>query len=215
MADETTVNGVDSILDPTMNGISKEHPDFEEHDKISALERKIADLEDEKSAIIQENKEQKEKIKLMTLEIDGFKKSKEEMAERLEKMQAEIDRSEDDRKALKAIAARASELETVFRRRHDLQSSMSECEDNREELQKLTGECEALKQSNLEKKSKIDDLEKEMDLADEEIGGRDRKTHPTSARRSEGFSFHQGEVEESKAGRGKPKIFFRRLAEAI
>ncbi|KAJ8646816.1 hypothetical protein MRB53_008564 [Persea americana] len=88
------------------------------------------------------------------------------MAERLEKMQAEIDRSEDDRKALKAIAARASELETeVFRRQHDLQSSMSECEDNREELQKLTGECEALKQSNREKKSKIDDLEKEMDLA--------------------------------------------------
>ncbi|RWR75099.1 Reverse transcriptase zinc-binding domain-containing protein [Cinnamomum micranthum f. kanehirae] len=166
MADETTVNGVDSILDPTMNEISKEHPDFEEHDEISALERKIADLEDEKFAIIQENKEQKEKIKLMTLEIDGFKKSKEEMAERLEKMQAEIDRSEDDKKAPKAIAARASELETeVFCMQHDLQSSMSECEDNREKLQKLTGECEALTQSNREKKSKIDDLEKERDFA--------------------------------------------------
>lgn len=102
----------------------------------------------------------------MTLEIDGFKKSKEEMEERLEKMQEEIDRSEDDKKALKAIAARASELETdVFRLQHDLQSSMSECEDNRADLDKLTGECEALKQSNREKDSKIDDLEKEKDFA--------------------------------------------------
>eukprot|EP00268_Persea_americana_P061724 TRINITY_DN782_c0_g1_i1.p1 TRINITY_DN782_c0_g1~~TRINITY_DN782_c0_g1_i1.p1 ORF type:complete len:313 (+),score=100.34 TRINITY_DN782_c0_g1_i1:325-1263(+) len=166
MADGTTVNGVDPIFDPMMNGISKEHPDFEQHEKVSALERKIADLEDEKISMIQENKQQKEKIKLMTLEIDGFKKSKEEMAERLEKMQAEIDGSEDDKKALKVIAARASELETeVFRLQHDLQSSMSECEDNRADLEKLTGESEALKQRNREKDSKIDDLEKEKDFA--------------------------------------------------
>lgn len=170
MADEITVNGVDSIVDPITNGISKNDRDFEEHNKVSDLERKIGALEDEKLAIIRENEEQKGRIKLMVLEIDVFKKYQEEMEERLEKMRTEIYKSEDDKKALKVIAARASELETeLFRLQHDLQSSIAESEDYNSELQKLTGEYEMLKQSNREKDLKISDLQMERDAVTEQM----------------------------------------------
>lgn len=162
MEEAGTVNGVEFVDDPSMNGIVKKDQDLEKLNQVSDLERKIESLEEEKFAYLGENKDQTEKIKLLTLEIDEFKRNQAKLENRLEWMQMQINQAEDDKKGLQVITARASELETeVFRLQHDFQTSVMDCEETSSELKQLIQAYEELKQRNQEKDSEIEGLEKE------------------------------------------------------
>ncbi|XP_068665972.1 peroxisomal and mitochondrial division factor 1-like [Aristolochia californica] len=154
MEDEAKVNGAEAMDEPTANGVPGKDVGVEENDGAPNLKHKIEVLEEEKW-------EQSEKIKRMSLEIEGFKKNQSEMEERLEKMKKEVEQSDGDKRILESVAARAADLETeVARLQHDLVTSMSESHENAAELVELKSLCSGLTRSNQEKDSKIEDLEK-------------------------------------------------------
>ncbi|XP_077229261.1 double-stranded DNA-binding family protein isoform X2 [Tasmannia lanceolata] len=155
MEEETTVNGIEPVVDPTANGISKKGGDLGKDNEVSDLHIKIEILEEEKY-------EQSEKIKFLMQEIEGFKKNEVEMEEKLEELQKEIDRSKDDLNALESIAARAADLEIDNSRlQHDLIMMSSEGEEVAAELRQLKEAFKDPKHISKEKDSKIEILEKE------------------------------------------------------
>ncbi|XP_010273382.1 PREDICTED: peroxisomal and mitochondrial division factor 2-like [Nelumbo nucifera] len=174
MADEEIVNSVASDVNgkgPEKESLDSKR-DLDLDKKVSELNRRIEVLEQEKSGLLRDKGENDEKIKLLTEEIEGFKRNQEDMEVRLGEMQRQIDESGEDKKALQVIAARAAELETeVFRLQHDLSSSMSESEEALRELQEVKDAYEELKQSNLHKESMVKALEMEKVCLLERIDG--------------------------------------------
>ncbi|XP_026438515.1 peroxisomal and mitochondrial division factor 1-like [Papaver somniferum] len=119
-------------------------------------------LEQEKSELLKEKNKNHEKIRVLTDEIDGFKRNQVELNEKLEKMNKKYAQFEQKNKSLQSIVGRAFELETeVSRLQHDMISTMSEKDEMGLEFQKLKSEFNELKEKIAEKESKIGDLEKE------------------------------------------------------
>lgn len=125
--------------------------DVDEESKPSDVSRKLETLE-------RENKEMKERIRTLTIEVEG---------------------SEEDKRLFDSIAARAVELETeVARLQHDLITAMSEGEeatqelaelkkamsDKVEKLDSLQREVEALKKEKAESEKKVRELERKVGL---------------------------------------------------
>ncbi|KAJ0110406.1 hypothetical protein Patl1_01468 [Pistacia atlantica] len=124
---ETILNGVAST--ETENQTAESFYDLGQDNKIAELTRKTEALE-------KENREMKERIKKLTIEIEG---------------------SEEDKRVFESIAARAVELETeVSRLQHDLITAMSEGDE-------ANAEVAELKKSLGEKGVKLEGLEKEID----------------------------------------------------
>ncbi|KAJ4982359.1 hypothetical protein NE237_033196 [Protea cynaroides] len=166
MADERIGNGVASDVDYT---------DFGKDAKVLELNRKIEVLEQENSGLIREKEESYERIKELMEEIEGFKTDGTELKDRLEQRQMEIEQSSEEKKALQVVSAHAFELETqVSRLQHDLVSSMTESEEAAAEVRRLNNALEELKQSNLNKEAKVEELEKEkaslLERIEREVG---------------------------------------------
>ncbi|KAI3830928.1 hypothetical protein MKX03_010226 [Papaver bracteatum] len=166
MADETVINGAGSDLELNNNNDDDKLVEIEKvsskNDHADVDFKKIETLEQEKSELLKEKNENHEKIRVLTDEIDGFKRNQVELNEKLEKMQKENAQFELENKSLQSIAGRALELETeVSRLQHDLIYTMSENDETRSEFQKLKSEFNELKEKIAEKESKIGDLEKE------------------------------------------------------
>ncbi|XP_039058807.1 peroxisomal and mitochondrial division factor 2-like [Hibiscus syriacus] len=114
------------------------------------LTQKVEALEKEKLELGNQNKQVKEKIKNLTLQVDQLR-NKEDEAE------PEPDEWEDDNAVLESLASRSADLENeVFRLQHDLITSMRE-------IDEANKEAVDLKRGLEEKEAVIESLEKEMD----------------------------------------------------
>lgn len=147
MADETAMNGVDD------QGAES----FYDADQTAELSRKVETLEQEKLKLVKENEETKERIKKLTVEIEKLRSDEAELKEKVKDLEKEIQGSEEDKRALGAIAARAAELETeVSRLQHDLITAMAEGDSATKEVAELKGELG-------EKGAKIESLENDVE----------------------------------------------------
>ncbi|KAK8672732.1 hypothetical protein V6N13_111095 [Hibiscus sabdariffa] len=124
--------------------------DSENEAKLVELTKKIEALQKEKLALGNENKEIKEKIKTVTLEVNELRNKEEEMKQ-------ELNRLEDDSAVLESLSSRSADLENeVSRLQHHLITSVGEIDDaNREAVE--------LKKGLEEKETVIESMEKEMD----------------------------------------------------
>ncbi|XP_002520394.2 peroxisomal and mitochondrial division factor 1 [Ricinus communis] len=146
MADEETM----------VNGVALEENEDKTAENETKLSQKIEALENEKILLVKENEGVKDQVVKLTAEIELLR-SKESDAEA-------------QKKALDAVAARASQLETeVSRLQHDLISAMSaEDEANNEirELKKIIGEketdIEEVKKEKVEIERKVRELERKI-----------------------------------------------------
>ncbi|KAJ4729049.1 peroxisomal and mitochondrial division factor 2-like [Melia azedarach] len=93
----------------------------------------------------------------LTKEMESLELENQEMKERIKKLTIEMEGSEEDKRVFESIAARAVELETeVSRLQHDLVTAMSEGEE-------ATAEVAELKKVLAENGVKLEGLEKEVD----------------------------------------------------
>uniref|UniRef100_A0A7N0TYM5 Uncharacterized protein n=1 Tax=Kalanchoe fedtschenkoi TaxID=63787 RepID=A0A7N0TYM5_KALFE len=122
--------------------------------KVSDLVKKVEALERERSELVKENNEVKERVKKWEEEVLGLKSEK-------ERMQEVVKKTEEERKALAAIASRAADLETeVSRLQHDLVSAISDGDESNAELREVRKALE-------EKKASLNKLEKEKEATEE------------------------------------------------
>ncbi|GKV15481.1 hypothetical protein SLEP1_g26268 [Rubroshorea leprosula] len=188
MADSTIINGEvdDQSVEDFFDADQREN-----ESKVSQLTRKVEALESEKGELIRENTEIKEKIKELTLEVDLLKGEEQQMKARLEDMERELDQSDDDKKLLDSIAARAVDLESeVARLQHDLINAMNEGEEANVEVGKLKKELrekglkiedlergiESLKKAKAESEKKMRELERKMGVLEvREMEGKSKK----------------------------------------
>ncbi|TXG54564.1 hypothetical protein EZV62_019820 [Acer yangbiense] len=139
MAETTVDNGVPPAEEE--ESAADSFFDLDQDSKAGDISRKLESLE-------RENKEMKERITTLTIEVDG---------------------SEEDKKLFDSIAARAVELETeVARLQHDLITAMSEGEE-------ATHEVAELKKAIAEKGEKLDSVEKEVDALKKEKAESEKK----------------------------------------
>lgn len=152
----------------TNGGATKENGDVDgaggdsKDAEIAELKGKIEGLEKDTSA-------RAEQLNSLRLEIARLEKGKAVMEDRLESARRELAESEDERKALRAVAARAAGLEgDVARLQHDLVTSMSESEETSAEVAKLKAAAEELRRSNAEAESRVRVLEEKLVQAESE-----------------------------------------------
>ncbi|KAL5793059.1 hypothetical protein ACOSP7_001653 [Xanthoceras sorbifolium] len=139
MAETTVVNGVPPAEDE--EPAAESFYDLDQDSKVGDASRKLESLE-------RENKEMKERIRTLTIEVEG---------------------SEEDKGLFDSIAARAVELETeVSRLQHDLITAMSEGEE-------ATHEVAELKKAIAEKGEKLDGVEREVDALKKEKAENEKK----------------------------------------
>ncbi|KAE8678470.1 putative Phy rapidly regulated 1 [Hibiscus syriacus] len=118
--------------------------------KLIHLTQKVEALEKEKLGLGDQNKQVKEKIKTLTLQVNQLR-NKEDEAE------PELDEWEDDHAVLESLASRSADLENeVSRLQHDLIISMRD-------IDEANKEAVDLKRGLEEKEAVIESLEKEMD----------------------------------------------------
>lgn len=97
------------------------------------------------------------KVTELTKRVESLELEKKEMKDTIKKLSIEIEGSEEDKRILESIAARADELEIeVSRLQHDLVTSMSEGDE-------LGAEVAELKRVLGEKEGKLEGLEREVD----------------------------------------------------
>ncbi|GAV65173.1 hypothetical protein CFOL_v3_08688 [Cephalotus follicularis] len=164
MEDDKAINGVASPA-----GDDQTADNFFDVDETTELTRRIEGFEKEKRGLIGENQEIKERIERLAADMEEVKGREEEMKERLRFMESETEESEDDKKVLESIAARAADLETeVSRLQHDLISTLSEVEEANVEIS-------ALKRVLGEKDGKIEVLEREIEGLRKDKADNERK----------------------------------------
>ncbi|XP_062153193.1 peroxisomal and mitochondrial division factor 2 [Alnus glutinosa] len=165
MADEKVINGVasDGVDDQTGERFYDLDQRGDNDARVSDLAKKIESLEIEKLQLVHENTETKERIKKLTAEIEELKNDYAWKNEKLGEMENEIERSNEAKKALEVIAARAVELESeVLRLQHDLISAVSEGEEANKEVIELKREVESLKKEKLESEKRVRELERKV-----------------------------------------------------
>ncbi|XVE83607.1 hypothetical protein DITRI_Ditri16bG0100700 [Diplodiscus trichospermus] len=200
MADATIVNG---------EGENQTAEDFYDADeaKITELSSKIEALESENLKLSNENKEEKEKIKKLTLQLDQLRNKEEEM-------RLQMDQWEEDNRVLESIAARSAELETeVSRLQHDLITSMSEVEEVNKDvvefkrgleekalvIERLDKEIDELKKEKVESEKKVRDLERKIGVLEvREMEERSKKVRIEEEMREKIDEF-KNKVEELEA----------------
>ncbi|CAN1228952.1 Peroxisomal and mitochondrial division factor 1 [Linum perenne] len=127
------------------------------------LKQKIESLE-------RQNDEFRAQISNLQGELDSLKAEESEMMYRLEEMENELEHSEETKRTLDSIAARAGELETdVSRLQHDLITSMSQGDEYSteiEELRRVLGDMEVkLEEAKKEKadyEKRVRELERKV-----------------------------------------------------
>ncbi|KAK9093565.1 hypothetical protein Syun_028476 [Stephania yunnanensis] len=130
--------------------------------KPSDQDRKIEELEHEKSELIADNETYKDQVQVLTDEIDVLRRNDAEMNRRMDELKIDYEKYEEDKKALSAIAVQAAKLEgEVFRLQSDLITAMSESESTAVELRMVKAEYETLRQMYAEKELKVRSLEQE------------------------------------------------------
>ncbi|KAK9284375.1 hypothetical protein L1049_023546 [Liquidambar formosana] len=207
MADETIVNGVASVGD---DRTAENFYDFDRESdtsKVSDLIRKIEALEQEKLELVRKNEETREMIKKSTVEIEGLRSGEAKMKERLGEMEREIERSESDKKALEAVAARAMELETeVSRMQHDLISAMSDGDEANAEVKELKRMLEekGLSIESLEREKErleivVEEAKKAKAMSDSKVRELEKRIEDMKERESDGKSEKVRVEEEAKA----------------
>jgi len=165
MADENVINGVasDGVDDQTGERFYDLDQRGDNDARVSDLSKKIESLEIEKLQLVHENTETKERIKKLTAEIEELKNDYAWKNEKLGEMENEIERSNEAKKALEVIAARAVELESdVSRLQHDLISAVSDGEEANKEVIELKREVESLKKEKLESEKRVRELERKV-----------------------------------------------------
>lgn len=131
-------------------------------EEIAELKRKIEGLEKESAA-------RAEQLESLRLEIARLEKGKAVMEDRLESARRELEQSEDERKALRAVANRAAVLEgDVSQLQHDLVTSMSVSEETSAEVAKLKASAEGLRRSSAGAESRVRVLEEKLAQAESE-----------------------------------------------
>ncbi|XWS41064.1 hypothetical protein CRYUN_Cryun17cG0048400 [Craigia yunnanensis] len=206
MADSTIING--EVENQTMEN-------FYDADKakITELASKIEALESEKLELGKENKEVKEKINKLTLEMDQLQNKEEEM-------RLEMDQWEEDKMVLESITLRAADLETeVSRLQHDLITSMSEVDEANKEMvelkkgleekglviEKMEKEISELKKENVENETKERELERKLGVLEvREAEERNNKVRVEEEMREKIDEFKK-KVEELEAEVAKTK----------
>ncbi|KFK42969.1 hypothetical protein AALP_AA1G062800 [Arabis alpina] len=119
--------------------------------------RKMEELELRNQEIVRDNDEINRKIESLKTEIEELRGAETKSKRKMIEMEREIDKSDEERKVLEAIAARATELETeVGRLKEELVTAVKEGEEVTEEAKKLRSEI-------LVKGDGIKELEKEVD----------------------------------------------------
>ncbi|KAK9088181.1 hypothetical protein Scep_027263 [Stephania cephalantha] len=130
--------------------------------KPSDQDRKIEELEHEKSELIADNETYKDQVQVLMDEIDVLRRNDAEMNRRMDELKIDYEKYEEDKKALSAIAVQAAKLEgEVFRLQSDLITAMSESESTAVELRMVKAEYETLRQMYAEKELKVRSLEQE------------------------------------------------------
>ncbi|KAL5582590.1 hypothetical protein UlMin_015032 [Ulmus minor] len=167
MADDREINGIDD----------QASDNFFDADQTAELNRKLEVLQQEKLKSIGESQAAKERIEKLTIEIERLKSLEEESKEKLRELEKEIEQSEENKRAAKAIAARAVELETdVSRLQHDLISAMTAAEEANSEvgelkialaergsrIETLEGEVDSLKTAKAESEKRVRELERKV-----------------------------------------------------
>ncbi|KAK0590985.1 hypothetical protein LWI29_034032 [Acer saccharum] len=103
------------------------------------------------------------------VKLESLERENKEMKERITTLTIEVDGSEEDKKLFDSIAARAVELETeVARLQHDLITAIGEGEE-------ATHEVAELKKAIAEKGEKLDSVEKEVDALKKEKAESEKK----------------------------------------
>ncbi|KAL4369450.1 hypothetical protein GQ457_05G016700 [Hibiscus cannabinus] len=125
--------------------------DSDEHEaRLIELTKELELLQREKLELGNENREVKENIKRLTMEVHDLQSQEDEVKQ-------ELDHWEDDNAMLESLASRSADLETeVSRLQHDLITSMGE-------IDEVNKEAAGLKRGLEEKATVIESLEKEMD----------------------------------------------------
>ncbi|KAF5732484.1 tropomyosin [Tripterygium wilfordii] len=180
MAEKTINNGVASDAEDQAAENFYDINDTNNGDtKVSEMTRKIEALENEKLRLVRDNGEIKDQITNLTSEIEGLSTENEQLRNRLGELEGQVAESEQGKRALESIAARAVDLETeVSRLQHDLISAMSDGEEANSELaelkkvlgekeSKLEGlesEVESLKKANAESEKKVRELERKIGI---------------------------------------------------
>lgn len=151
MAESTAVAAINGVDDQTAEDFFDPDQDSNNNNKVTELTKRVESLELEK-------KEMKDTIKKLSIEIEG---------------------SEEDKRILESIAARADELEIeVSRLQHDLVTSMSEGDelgaevaelkrvlgDKGVKLEGLEREVDGLKKEKVESEKKVRELERNVGL---------------------------------------------------
>lgn len=145
------------------------------YNKISALDEKIEQLEQDKLELAKENEFVAETIKKYKEQIEQLETDK-------AKMKSEIDQAESDKKTLESIAARAAQLETeLSRAQHDLITSQTEGQEANNELMEVNRIVSELRKSDSEKSAKLGVLEKERNLLLERINKDDEGVKASKA----------------------------------
>lgn len=179
MADEKITNGIssDAIEDQKAENFYEPDRHGDNDVKVLDLSRKIESLELEKLHLLHETSEAKERIKKLAAEIEELKIDEASMKRQLVEMEKEIEQSEEAKKVLEVISARAMELETeVSRLQHDLITAMSDGEEANKELiqlkriledkgvrvENLERQVESLKQENVESEKRVRELERKI-----------------------------------------------------
>lgn len=140
------------------------HEEFADADNADSdeLNQRINDLEEEKTKIVKEYKQQ----------IDELKASVEKLESENADLKNQKDNAQSDSKAFGAVAARAADLEgEVSRLHHDLATAMIDLQ----ELPGLKSELEGMKGRAKEKDVKLDAAEREKALLVVELDARDKQ----------------------------------------
>ncbi|XP_050381927.1 peroxisomal and mitochondrial division factor 2-like [Argentina anserina] len=131
--------------------------DFYDATQTASLSRKVSSLEWEKGELERENRETKEKIGLLTKEVEALKSGESALKQKLREVELEVERNNEGKNVLESVANRAMELETeVSRLQQDLITAMAEAEEANTELAEM-------KRVVVEKGERIDGLEKEIE----------------------------------------------------
>uniref|UniRef100_A0A2P2JNG7 Uncharacterized protein MANES_02G084200 n=1 Tax=Rhizophora mucronata TaxID=61149 RepID=A0A2P2JNG7_RHIMU len=153
--------------------------DQQQQENETKLKHKIEALEQDKALLSHDNRQFKDQVARLTAEIDSLKSDEADLKVRLQVMEQHKEQSEESKRALEAIAARAADLETdVSRLQHDLISAMTEGEE-------ANAEVSQLKKALAEKESKLEETQKERVETDRKLRDLERKVGVLEVREME------------------------------
>ncbi|KAJ4825003.1 hypothetical protein Tsubulata_044138, partial [Turnera subulata] len=176
------------------------------------LRQRIEALEQEKLSLVRENKEAGDQVAKLTAEIEFLRSEEEEMRLRLESLERDVESSEEIKRVMDVVSARAAELETqVARLQHDLISAMSDG-------QEASAEAAGLKKALAEKDGKLEEIKKEKAETDKKVRELERKLGVLEMKESEEKSKRlrvEDELREKNGDKDKELSGYKRRIEEL